>query len=310
VVNIDGVNDFFPTDHVGTSNGRDMFLTWSAGKFFVGVTGQTVVDASETNFMYVAFDLDPSGNKGSSSPPEVSGGVSALPFLADVVFAIEPWKEPDFLLGTIYKWSGSEWTSTLFDGNLASEGALAFADTGAGKLAEFSAIMNDPGIGTDYTELSVMVYLAEKEASGAILSAFPADNATQNGAAFTHYFYMESLADGLFPTNTDDVQIKSDPSGIYQNLSGIIESFELEQNYPNPFNPVTTITYRIPVAAKIDLKLYDVTGQLVKTLVSKQQKAAKYDVAFDASAFSSGIYFYQLQADGRQIQTRKMILIK
>ncbi len=311
VINIDGVNDFFPTDHVGTSNGRDMFLTWSAGKFFVGITGQTLVDPSETNFMYVAFDLDPAGGQGSSTPPEVSGGVIALPFLADVVFAIEPWKEPEFMLGTIYKWSGSAWTSTLFDGNLASEGALAFADTGNGKLAEFSAIMNEPGIGTDYTDLAVMAYVAEKEASGAVLSAFPTDNPTQTGAAFTHYFYMESLADGLFPTNTDHVQIKSDPSAIDRNFTGVIESFELEQNYPNPFNPVTTITYRVPVASQIDLQVYDITGRLVKTLVNRPQKAAgKHNVSFDASTLSSGIYFYQLQADGKQIQTRKMILIK
>jgi hypothetical protein len=310
VIDIDGMNDFFPTDHVGTSNNRDMYLTWSSGKFFVGVTGQTLVDATETNFMYVAFDTDPTGDNGTNTPPEDAGGVKSLPFKADIVFAIEPWNEPDFMLGTIYKWDGSQWNSTLFDGNLASQGALAYADTGAGKLAEFSAIMNEVGLGTDYTDLAVMTYVAEKGASGAVLSAFPADNPTETGAAFTHYYYVDSLAEGLFPTDTEDVQIKSNPSAIQMNNSGIVETYKLEQNYPNPFNPVTTISYRIPMASQVELNVFDITGRLVKTLVSGQQKAGSYDVSFDASTYSSGVYFYQLQADGKQVHTRKMILIK
>jgi len=179
-VSIDGSNDFFPTDHVGMSNGRDMYLTWSEGKVFFGVTGHTLVDATETNYLYVAFDLDPDGSNGTMTPPtgigENAGGVAQLPFNSDVVYEVEPWEAADYMIGTIYKWNGSEWTEGLFDGNFASQGALAYADEGDRKLAEVAAIENDPGIGTDFTNLSMMVYVAEKTSSGNVLSAFPDNN--------------------------------------------------------------------------------------------------------------------------------------
>ncbi len=310
VVDIDGFNDFFPTDHVGNSNGRDMYLTWSKGKFFTGITGQTLVDPTETNFMYIAFDKDPSGTNGSTTPPEDAGGVTKLPFKADVVFMIEPWNEPDFMIGSRYKWNGSGWDKTDFDGNLAAQGALAYADTGYRKLAEFAAILNEPGLDTDFEALGIMVYVSETGASGAVLSAFPDINPTGNGAAFTHYFYVDSLAGGLFPTNTDHVKIMGTAASIEDQPASIVREFTLSQNYPNPFNPVTTIDYSLPVAARVNLNVYDITGKLVQKLVSGNKKAGAYSVSFDAGKLSSGIYFYRLNVDNRDIQARKMVVIK
>jgi hypothetical protein len=87
------------------------------------------------------------------------------------------------------------------------------------------------------------------------------------------------------------------------------QMFRLNQNYPNPFNPTTKITYTIPTASKVTLKIFNLLGQLVATLVDEQQDANTYVKEFDASRLASGTYFYQINA-GNFNSTKKMILIK
>ena len=93
-----------------------------------------------------------------------------------------------------------------------------------------------------------------------------------------------------------------------------IKSYKLEQNYPNPFNPSTLISYQLPVGGDVTLKIYDLLGREVATLVNEEKPAGIYEVEFNSHSgegrnLSSGIYFYQLKADGF-IQTKKMLLIK
>ncbi len=85
--------------------------------------------------------------------------------------------------------------------------------------------------------------------------------------------------------------------------------YSLSQNYPNPFNPSTTISYSIPEQGAVQLKVFDILGREVKTLVNKEQTAGSYEVKFDASELNSGIYFYQLKADS-YMETKKMVLVK
>jgi hypothetical protein len=86
--------------------------------------------------------------------------------------------------------------------------------------------------------------------------------------------------------------------------------FDLKQNYPNPFNPVTTIEFGLPKAAKVTLKLYDITGQEIETMINGlEMKAGTMKYQFDASILASGVYFYKLIAN-EYVQTKKMILIK
>lgn len=94
----------------------------------------------------------------------------------------------------------------------------------------------------------------------------------------------------------------------------IPEQFSLSQNYPNPFNPTTKIKYTIPSNVdanrlNVELKVYDVLGKKVATLVNKEQSPGEYEVSFDGSKLSSGIYFYVLSY-GESILSRKMCLIK
>jgi hypothetical protein len=111
----------------------------------------------------------------------------------------------------------------------------------------------------------------------------------------------------LEPSPAKSTAVKDNNS---QNFPGI---FTLYQNYPNPFNPTTKIKYSIPVgtqhAVSVQLKVYDILGREVATLVNKQQQPGNYEVEFNASNFASGVYFYQLRA-GNFISTKKMILLK
>ncbi len=85
--------------------------------------------------------------------------------------------------------------------------------------------------------------------------------------------------------------------------------FTLNQNYPNPFNPSTTISYSIAQNSNVSLKIYDVIGKEVMSLVNQQQVAGSYRVTFNASHLSSGVYFYKLQSENF-VATKKMVLVK
>jgi len=86
-------------------------------------------------------------------------------------------------------------------------------------------------------------------------------------------------------------------------------TFQLKQNYPNPFNPSTKINYQISQNDFVSLKVYNILGNEVTTLVNENKPAGSYEVNFDASLLSSGTYFYKLQA-GSFVETKKMILLK
>jgi len=85
--------------------------------------------------------------------------------------------------------------------------------------------------------------------------------------------------------------------------------FELLQNYPNPFNPSTTIQFQVPNSSFVNLKVYDVLGNEVVTLVNEGKTTGSYEVNFDIKGLSSGIYFYTINA-GSFVETKKMILLK
>jgi hypothetical protein len=87
------------------------------------------------------------------------------------------------------------------------------------------------------------------------------------------------------------------------------KQFELYQNYPNPFNPVTHITYDLPVDTRVQLKIYDVLGREVATLVDEFQKAGVHNKTFDASGLSSGVYVYRIVTENF-VKERKMVLVK
>jgi hypothetical protein len=97
--------------------------------------------------------------------------------------------------------------------------------------------------------------------------------------------------------------------GVININNGTPKNYELMQNYPNPFNPETRIRYSITSAVNVKITVYDVLGNAVKSLLNEKQNAGTYEAVFDASQFSSGVYFYKIEA-GTFTDTKRMILIK
>lgn len=113
---------------------------------------------------------------------------------------------------------------------------------------------------------------------------------------------------GLLPQEIQDLYTGG--VGISESQSSPVpQEFKLFQNYPNPFNPATTIEFAIPKSQHVTLKIYDVRGREVITLVKKRLTPGKYIFQWDATGIASGIYFYRLQA-GRYHETKKLILLR
>ena len=142
-------------------------------------------------------------------------------------------------------------------------------------------------------------------------------------------FYVDPVADNLGEGDEiirllgtidglegDEVEITlSDPAAAKAVLQTQPEAFSLADNFPNPFNPTTTIKYALSQAADVELTVYNVVGQPVRTLVAEHQSAGRYAVEWDATddsghSLSSGMYFYHLEAGGEFREIKKMLLLK
>ena len=97
-------------------------------------------------------------------------------------------------------------------------------------------------------------------------------------------------------------------NNVLKNINTQAESFSL-QNHPNPFNPITKINFQLPTSGNVKLKIYDITGKEVATLINEFKQSGRYSVAFDASNLSSGVYYYRIES-GNIFEIKKMILIK
>ena len=121
-----------------------------------------------------------------------------------------------------------------------------------------------------------------------------------NAASYADYNYMiDNWMTSTFPTG-----VKSEENSV-----NTAENYRLEQNYPNPFNPATRIAYSIQKPGFVSLKVYDILGREVATLVNGYQQAKNYTINFDAGRLASGIYLYKLKT-GDFVQTKKMLLLK
>ena len=134
---------------------------------------------------------------------------------------------------------------------------------------------------------------------GSNLSSFNVNLSAYGSSIYTISAQEEMVViPSLPPIVSVDEQVNNTP-----------EDFQLFQNYPNPFNPSTTIRYSVSSAQLVTLKIFDVLGREVSTLVNEEKPSGSYEVEFDASKLSSGIYFYQLNA-GDFHETKKMILLR
>ncbi len=141
--------------------------------------------------------------------------------------------------------------------------------------------------------------------SGNIISATP--GATCGTTTFSTTTCNDAVPYNLAPGTL--YSFTNCPLGISHNGTNVPTVYSLAQNYPNPFNPTTTISFGIPKAGQVKMVVYDVLGRVVTTLVNEHKDAGMYNVAFDASNYASGVYFYKLEA-GDFTSIKKMVLVK
>ncbi len=125
-----------------------------------------------------------------------------------------------------------------------------------------------------------------------------------DGSSGILYVKVGTSADSSYLISVDSVEV----TGVRKNPAGP-SGYELNQNYPNPFNPSTAIHYRLAAKGLVTLKVYDVLGREVATLVRREESAGEHTAVFDGSGMSSGVYFYTLTAGKFQV-TREMVLLK
>lgn len=158
--------------------------------------------------------------------------------------------------------------------------------------------------------------------SASLNSLFTLLNLSYTDLGFGYYVNNLFMSNGLnFNTEGDSVRLYlshfskfgggrgSVILGVEETLPVAPSSFDLFQNYPNPFNPTTKIRYSVTTAGLVTLKVYNMLGQEVRTLVSANKEAGVYEVSFDAANLPSGVYVYELKQNNMSL-TKKMSLIK
>jgi hypothetical protein len=182
------------------------------------------------------------------------------------------------------------------------------------ELTEFGFRKVDFGIELHWktaTELNNSGFEIERKSQGGNWTTLGFVRGAGTTTEAQSYSFLDRTASGKVQYRLK--QIDFDGQFEYSNIievdAGLPKQFALEQNYPNPFNPTTTISYQLPVASQVSLKVYDVLGREVMTLVNGKQEAGVYNLSLNGATLSSGIYFYRLQS-GNFVQTKKMMLVK
>lgn len=191
------------------------------------------------------------------------------------------------------------------------------------ELISFTATASEKGVELQWqtaSETDNQSWLLKRRKSGEIVEADVATLAgggTLPSGATYNYIDQTTLAVGQYDYN---LYVVSKSGTISEEGTVSVEvkaknptAFGLSQNYPNPFNPVTTVRYELPVKSDVSLKVFDMLGRTVATLVSERKDAGAFEVKFDGSKLSSGIYFYRLQTAserGSFVSVKKMMLVK
>ena len=156
------------------------------------------------------------------------------------------------------------------------------------------SISNMPATATFDADSKKFWWVVDEEAPGPM--TYTATNKNGSSEVVVYFANVEAANDDSNPVSNEEDDFNP-------------KEFTLEQNYPNPFNPSTNISFNLPQASEVSLKVYNMLGQEVATLINERLGAGAQTVAFDASNLSSGMYIYRIQA-GTFSKTKKMLLIK
>jgi hypothetical protein len=114
---------------------------------------------------------------------------------------------------------------------------------------------------------------------------------------------------GIMDVLLDNLKLTGTLVSVKNEAASVIKTFSLQQNYPNPFNPNTKFSYQMCKTALVSIKVYDLLGREVATLVNEVKQAGSYPIEWDATRYSSGVYFYRMQT-GSFVDVKKMVLMK
>jgi hypothetical protein len=155
-----------------------------------------------------------------------------------------------------------------------------------------------------YQGPSLVSILDTTVSTGAYLWEIPFNMSTGND----YFIKVKSVNEDTLSDFSDNAfTIMDTTTGITNNGQIMVQEYNLHQNYPNPFNPETNIEFEVKENCHVDLKIYDIQGRLVSTLINKSMSAGSYKVNFLANRLASGVYFYSIKM-GDYKATKKMIL--
>jgi hypothetical protein len=256
----------------------------------------------DTTYGVIAFQPLDANNAQMFNPgdPDAAEGLRRIEVKDNVYF----WPEPLTAFWGTWNESATNWIHTPMWMN---EPTIAmFADQSTYPFLEESGNVNaDPGFdpsidqdilyGTEGNDIGLITYFQQVRSGTAATDVWGYGMTQVSGAA-------DWIPDWPLPEGNLLTSVNEKPTVIP-------ETFALLQNYPNPFNPSTAIQYNIPQAESVVLKVYNMLGQEVQTLVTEVQNPGSYTVTFNASRLASGVYFYRLTA-GEYVKIRSMLLVK
>jgi hypothetical protein len=253
-----------------------------------------------------------------------------IPLNADVQNYFRIVDNEDF---THYTETG-EWFTSVAQA-YGNSSRYAFLQSGGGAYAAFTSVLTRSGLYDVYEIVPVTVNSADKalyeiSRGGEVIDSVYINQNAGSGdwKLIGRYFFPASVPvtvkviDSGESTQGPVIRADAVKFALFLETTDVKDDnnypaeFILHQNYPNPFNPATKIKYSIPnvtlsevEGSLVTLKIFDLLGNEIATLVNEEQPAGNYEVEFDASSFSSGVYFYELKT-GNFYQTKKMILLK
>ena len=193
-----------------------------------------------------------------------------------------------------------------------------------GWITVYSGTYNVPGSGLQFINLTTPYYW---DGSGNLLIEVCFNNAswTNNSLVYSspapnmtiHQHVDLPTGDGCVDITSGSVQTTRPNicfnstiiSGVNNNNKNVPDKYSLSQNYPNPFNPATSIKYQLPKNSYVKIKIFDILGKEITTLVSQKQNAGVYIVDWNATQYPSGVYFYKMETENF-IDVKRMILVK
>ena len=302
---------------VNLTTGATTFL---AGPFSVGADGEVIAYNYDDGFIYHW-----SGNATANMEKINSTTFAATPVVQSGTAHIE-------IFGAVYIGSGvfavtdiASRALSITSAGVVSEVATGLPDDIRGlgfidpllpvELSSFTSAVNGRNVTLNWItseEINNSGFDIERKQSG---SWTKLGSISGNGTSVLSHEYSftdRNLASGNYQYRLK--QIDYNGNFEYFNLNnevnvGIPAKFELSQNYPNPFNPSTQINFDIPTDSKVNIKLFDMSGKEVITLVNEFKTSGYYTVNFNAAGLSSGVYFYSIAADNFSA-TKKMMLVK